>query len=95
VPLKDGAIRFSPIDGKSATAGAAIVGGKFAARVPVTKHRVEITASKFPEGVDISRNSTAEYTVVQLIPAKYNTQSELTLDVEPGVNEETWDLKSR
>jgi hypothetical protein len=95
VPLKEGAIRFSPIDGKSATAGGVIANGTCATTVPVGKHRVEITAIKFPEGVDIGRNSNAEYTVAQLIPAKYNTSSELTIDVQPGLNEPKFELKSR
>src|SRR4051794_7418598 len=45
-PVKEGSIRFSPVDGKSATAGAKIADGKFTAQVPVGKHKVEINAPK-------------------------------------------------
>jgi hypothetical protein len=97
-PVDNGTIRFTPLEGQAATAGGVIDDGKFSSTVPIAKHRVEISATQ------ISGEATAEgrhtpvagdYTATELIPEKYNTNSELTLDVTSGLNEPHFDLKSR
>ena len=45
-PLKEGVIRFVPVDGQTPTADAPIVNGRFSATVPVGKKRVEISAPR-------------------------------------------------
>src|SRR5262245_18100506 len=55
VPLKEGVVRFVPVDGKTPTASALIADGKFAERVPVATHRVEISSPKLPKGMTSSR----------------------------------------
>jgi hypothetical protein len=96
-PLEDGTIRFTPLEGKVGTAGGVIKGGQFSTTVPVARHRVEISAAKVVGGAEAAeaRHSDANYTAIQLIPSKYNTKSELTLDVKSGLNEPRFDLKSR
>src|SRR5262245_30263024 len=54
-PLKEGTIRFTPIDGKTGTAGAFIADGKFEAKVPIAKHKVEISSPKLPKGITHSK----------------------------------------
>lgn len=96
-PVKDGHITFTPIDGKGQTGGASIVDGKFTAeQVPATKMKVEIHGNK-KTGKKIKAYDTPESPVsdevVELLPHKYNFNSELTLDVKRGSQHEKYDLK--
>jgi hypothetical protein len=97
-PVDNGIIRFTPLDGKVGTAGGVVENGRFTSTVPVAKHRVEISATKITgEATPEGRHSVnaGDYTATELIPDKYNTDSELTLDVTSGLNEPHFDLKSR
>jgi hypothetical protein len=93
-PLEDGTVRFAPLEGRANTSGGLIKSGEFTANVPIGKFRVEISSTKIVGG-PADRHSDSVETVVQLIPEKYNTRSELTLDVKSGSNEPHFDLKSR
>jgi hypothetical protein len=97
-PVDNGIIRFSPLEGQVGTAGGVIENGRFTSTVPVAKHRVEISATKISgEAPAAGRHSPSagDYIATELIPDKYNTNSELTLDVSSGLNEPHFDLKSR
>jgi hypothetical protein len=95
-PLKEGNVLFTPIDGLSQTGGATIADGKFTADVPVAKMKVQISANEVigqepayagdPKSPMIPK-------VRELIPKRYNDQSELTLDVKPGAQSVKYDLK--
>src|SRR5262245_50486369 len=103
-PVEDGAVQLSPIDGQAPTAGAQIVHGKFETRAAIAKYRVKIESNvalgpdgkKLETGKRIDKYaSTPQFTVKQLIPDKYNTNSELELDVKSGLNEPHYDLRSK
>jgi hypothetical protein len=91
-PLKEGSVRFLPVNGDTQATGGSIRDGKFRVQVPVAKQRVEIAANMIdPEKTP--PNATADQIVMKaLVPDRYNFQSELTLDVVPGVNEPTFKL---
>lgn len=96
-PLKSGIIRFVPTNGQSATADATVADGKFAAQVPPGEKRIEITA---PNVVGEKRmydtpDSPSVEIVEELLPARYNVESELTLTVAAGDQEPTFELKSK
>jgi len=96
-PVKDGHISFTPVDGQGQTGGAKIVDGRFKAeQVPATKMKVEIHGNK-PTGRKIKAYDTPQSPsfdeVVELLPPKYNFQSELTLDVKRGSQDVKYDLK--
>ena len=94
-PVKMGEIRFLPIkDTKTPMWGASIVDGQFVADgkggVPVGTHRVEIlgwrakpgasrSATNLPPGLNSRKTPQQQY-----LPAKYNSQSELEISIEPG-----------
>ncbi|MFO0808562.1 MAG: hypothetical protein U0746_08065 [Gemmataceae bacterium] len=86
-PLASGLIRFVPSDGKTGTADAKIVDGRFVAeKVPPGAKRVEISAAKVTgrqKAYDTPDSPVVE-TTVELLPAKYNVKSELTMTVKPG-----------
>lgn len=96
-PLKEGVIRFVPADGRSPTADTAIVGGRFSATVPVGEKRVEISAPKIvgKRKMYETPDSPVVDEVVELIPARYNVRSELTITVRKGTQEKRFELKSR
>jgi hypothetical protein len=97
-PLKTGAITFIPVDGKTQTAGGNIEAGRYSVKkVPVTVMKIEIRAPKvigtkklYPTPDSETRPLTAE-----VLPARYNDQTELKLDVKSGTNVKDWDLKTK
>jgi hypothetical protein len=94
-PLAAGLIRFVPADGKTPTADAAITDGRFAAEgVPPGEKRIEISAPKVigkQKMYDTPDSPVVEQTV-ELLPAKYNVRSELTMTVLPGEQEKRFEL---
>lgn len=95
-PLVKGAVRLSPLDGLAQTAGAPIQNGKFSIQAKPANYRVEISATEVrgATGARISKFDD-KLNVVSLIPERYNSNSELALEIKPGINEKTFDLKSR
>lgn len=94
-PAKTGAMTFTPIDGQSGTAGASITDGKYTARVPIGQCRVEVRVSKVVGESKMypSADAPTKQILTEALPPKYNDQSELTLDVQPGVNEKNYEIQ--
>ncbi len=101
-PLEKGAISFRPQSGtKGPTAGAEIVEGKFS--IPPSggplagKFVVEITASgRTGHKIVNVRTDRLEEEYTQILPARYNRQSELTAEVTAhGRNQFEFKLSSR
>ena len=84
--LAEGTVRFVPIDEASQTASARIADGKFTAKVPVGRMRVEFSAPKVTgrQRMYDAPDSPEVDIVGELLPAKYNIRSELTYEVRPG-----------
>jgi hypothetical protein len=96
-PLKSGLIRFVPIDGQTPTADATIADGDFRATVPLGDKRVEITAPQVTgqrKAYDTPDSPMVD-TIRELLPAKYNVNSELTYKVEPGSQTHEFALQSK
>ena len=98
-PLKTGNIRFDPSDGRSATGEAIIHDGKFTTEVPPGEKRVSITAAKVVgkrKMYDKADSPVIDITE-EMIPKRYNANSELTLTVKAGKqdSEPAFDLKSK
>jgi hypothetical protein len=95
-PLKAGAVRFVPVDGKSPTSGGPITDGKFSGNVPIGEMKVEITGSKVVgkrKVYDTPESPTVEI-VEELVDEKYNLKSELTMTVVSGVQTKKFEVKS-
>lgn len=87
-PVSKGTIRFIPHpDQDLPVAGAVIRDGRFHADnkggVPVGRHRVEITAVRPAEDVSLEEVTDA-IPEEQYLPAKFNTDSELELEIKQG-----------
>ncbi|MFO0926319.1 MAG: hypothetical protein U0736_04670 [Gemmataceae bacterium] len=98
-PLKSGLINFIPDGAQSPAGGAPIVDGRYEIAVArgllAGKYRVSISAPtggvavKEGEAPGVSGKETRE-----TLPARYNTQSELTAEIKPGAATEfPFDLK--
>jgi len=105
-PLPHGSIVFHPLSpsGESTVSGTTIKEGAFtleeANGLPVGKYKVVITATS-AEGTQAADPQAAMDAAAKpaeesaLIPAKYNSNTELTCDIVNGPNDQlTFDLKS-
>lgn len=95
-PLQSGLIRFVPADGQTPTAEATITDGEFTAQVPVGEKRISISAPKVvgKRKAYETPDSPMVDIVEELLPARYNVTSELTLKVSGGRQDAPFDLKS-
>jgi hypothetical protein len=95
-PLKNGLIRFVPEDGQTATAEAMITDGEFDVQVPIGEKRVSISAPKVVGKRQAYQTPGAPSIdiVEELLPARYNVASKLTLTVVGGSQEEEFTLQS-
>jgi hypothetical protein len=96
-PAKEGSIAFFPVDGKSPTAGAEIRDGRYSAQVPLGSSRIEI---RVPKVVGQKRlyntpNSPIMPLLEESLPAKYNEQTELEFNVQPGENQRDYQLTTQ
>lgn len=96
-PLPEGNIMFSPVDGKSATAGGSIKDGEYSVKVPVGVMRVSISAPKVigKKKLYNTPDSPLRDVTAEALPAKYNEKTELKLDVKPGLNDKDFELQSK
>ena len=76
--VEDGQITFLPEDGSLHPATAKIVNGRYEAKVPPGRSRVEISAQR-----DLGFNAAMHQNVKEsYIPAEYHALSKLTIDVQ-------------
>lgn len=103
-PIESGTISFVPAPGsKGPAAGGIIKTGKYSIAdgngAAVGTARVEIHSSKMTGkmikvGSPMPPGTMIEETV-EAVPAKYNTDSTLTVDIKAGANTHDFDLKSK
>jgi hypothetical protein len=95
-PLKEGLIRFTPKEGDTATADATIVDGAFTVRVPVGEKRVSIFAPKVvgQRKAYETPDSPMVDVIEEGIPARYNSESDVTMNVSPGKQPAKFELQS-
>lgn len=97
--VNNGSVTFVNTDGGTLRReGAIIRGGKFEATVPPGNYKVELNSQKVigkrtQKGFD-GKDETLEITQ-EMFPDKFNVKTELTLEIKPGSNPVTLDLKSK
>ncbi len=95
-PVENGSILFVSTDANSATEwGGPIKDGQYSAKVPHGTMKVKLswlkptgTKRKAYEGANSPEISDME----EALPAKYNAQTELKLEVTRGTNKKDWEL---
>jgi hypothetical protein len=96
-PLADGLINFVAVDQQTQTVEAKITGGRFSAAVPPGEKRVEIRAAKVTgkrKMYDTPDSPTVDI-VEELLPPRYNAESELRMTVVDGPQEKAFELTSK
>jgi hypothetical protein len=99
VPAAGSSITFIPTDSKSPTAGAVIESGRYSAQVPIGIAKVEIRIPR-PRGGGGQKAGPGSGPggggfIEESLPAKYNDQTELTLDVTRGKLVKDWELSTK
>ena len=96
-PAKDGSIAFIPVDGMSRTAGAPIADGAYQARVPIGNMQVQIRVPKVvgQRKLYATPDSPTQPILVEVLPPKFNNESELKLMVKPGMNRQDYQLETK
>jgi hypothetical protein len=98
VLLETGQIRFVPVDGQTPTAGAVIIDGRYSATVVPGQKTVEISSPLEAPArpmYDIAPEPATDGADGDLVPAKYNTHTELKLEVRPGEMQHNFQLTSK
>jgi hypothetical protein len=96
-PAKIGSIGVFPVDGNSPTAGGAIKDGQYMTKVPLGEAKVEIRVSKVVGQKKLydTPDSPMQDIMVEILPDKFNNESELRIDVQPGTNKQDYDLPTK
>jgi hypothetical protein len=96
-PLKEGSMHFAAADGQAPTQGAVIADGKFKTELHRTNYKVQIFAPKPSKVVaKLDENGPGGGPrVEELLPPRYNFQSELTLNVTAPTTTANFDLRSK
>jgi hypothetical protein len=96
-PIADGSITFIPSDGQTPTAGGKIKDGKYAASVPIGTMKVAISYPKVSGTKKLydTPDSPVGYLYKEAVPARYNEQTELVLEVKAGRNTKDWELTAK
>ena len=96
--IEDGVISFYPVDGKGTTAGDFIKKGAYSVKkVPVGLMTVKISMGKVVGMKKLyDKPDSPQYPMSEeALPAKYNDDSKLTLEVTPGRMQKDWELTSK
>ena len=95
-PAVQGGITYVPLDKDGRTAGAEIMDGKYSGIVPVGSYRVELRVPKKVGETKIydTPDSPIQPILKEILPEKFNDNSELTLDVPAGKSTKNYDLSS-
>lgn len=95
-PIEKGTILFATKDTPPVEYGGSIANGQYDAKVPPGTMKVTISSLK-ATGKKKKAYDTPESLVIdemiEVIPDRYNLQSELQFEVKPGKNQKDWDLK--
>jgi hypothetical protein len=96
-PIEKGAISFYPTDGEGFTAGSPIKNGEYSARVPAGTLKVTIS---MPRVIGMKKlydtpNSPERPLYEEGLPARYNSKTELQIEVEAGEMRKDFELKGQ
>lgn len=94
-PVEGGIVRFVPADGNSQPADCVITDGAYTVTMPLGEKKVEIFWAKSASDAPIDTASQGNEKIVQMIPAKYNTQTTLTHTIVKGEAQQDFALSSK
>lgn len=95
-PVPVGSILFVPVDGQSPTAGGSIQNGRYSVQVPLGRMKVSLSVPKVVGKKKIypTPNSPEMPITEEALPAKYNEQTDLQVDVNARTKRQDFVLLS-
>ena len=95
-PIETGTVRMVAVDGKTPSAQTTIKNGEYRIEVAPGKKKVEIQGFRVIGQQRRNNDPTAplEDVTEPIVPAKFNTRTELTCEVVAGNDTQDFDLKS-
>lgn len=97
-PLEKGTISFVPVDGKGPSAAGIIENGHYSVEVAPGQKKVEILGYKTTGRRRYDENDPSSPMIdinEQIIPERYNTQSELTCQIDAGTDTHDFAVESQ
>lgn len=97
-PIENGTVEFLPADGQGPTAAAVIEDGRYQVRVAPGRKEVRIVGyRKTGERHVVPGDSSSPMMDIQeqIVPARYNTASELRCDIALGRGVHEFELRAR
>jgi len=96
-PLESGTIALALVDSDYPIASAEIVAGKYELEAPLEAYKVVISSPQVVKEVSVYNQPGGPTRAIteETLPDKYNTKSELRIDVTPGKMERNFDLSSK
>jgi hypothetical protein len=96
-PLENGVISFAPTDGEGVAVVATISSGKYSAQMSTGKKQVQISApTVVGKRKEYDHPDAPEVEITEeLLPERFNSQSELTYDALPGQQTQNWNVVSK
>jgi hypothetical protein len=99
-PLDDATISFAPVTkGQQQAAWTTITAGRYAIApsegLGIGASRVEIRALRTAGDKSAANDPTLPTFGKEIVPAKYNSNSQLVVEIRPGENIANFDLKSK
>lgn len=95
-PVDGGIVRFVPVNGESQPADSRVDAGTYSVTMPVGEKKIEVFWAKSLTGAKaVDTASQGSEQIVQMIPAKYNTQTTLTHTIEKGEHVQDFVLTSK
>lgn len=95
-PVEKAILTFMPTDPKLQAKGGYVLNGRYSTQVFIGENKVSISMSKqvgskklYPD----DPKSPEMPVTAEVLPPRYNEETELKIDVKPGVNEKDFDLK--
>lgn len=101
-PLEGATVTFLPDSGGRPGTGKTNADGRYTLRftgtkwgAPLGRHEVRVSTFAYPSTIEHADGTVTSHPMLpETLPAKYNQQSELSANVEPGMNEFNFDLTS-
>jgi hypothetical protein len=96
--VEKGSISLIPADGKGSTSGGDIANGKYTVSgASVGQMKVQIRVPKVTGKKKMYDTPDSPYreTYGEVLPEKYNDNTDLRLEVKPGKNEKNWELTTK
>ena len=94
-PVEGGIVRFVPADGNSQPADCVITDGAYIVTMPLGEKKVEVFWAKSKSDLPVDTAGQGNEQIVQMIPARYNTQTTLSHTVVKGEEQKDFQLSTK